>query len=310
MVSGFAKDLLLASSIIGIWPRFIEPRMLAVTQLRLPLSLPLGQKIRIVQVSDLHFGRPHSRAFIKKLLSRILHLAPDMIVITGDFLCYGRWDASEELKVFLRALHAPLGIYAVLGNHDFEKGLTINNAGDYDVLDAQPSPILKGIQRLFSAPKLTKKVTDRAKKVLPHPELLELLQKCSVQLLDNQTIQIKKTFNLTGLGEYMAGKADPKKAFQGYDVNLPGIVLVHNPDAFTLLKTYPGNLVLSGHTHGAQINLPWVKHRFCRIENPRYKSGIIREGDKTLFVTRGVGAVLPLRVNAIPEIVSITIGDL
>jgi predicted MPP superfamily phosphohydrolase len=96
-------------------------------------------------------------------------------------------------------------------------------------------------------------------------------------------------------------------AFQGYDNNLPGIILVHNPDAFTQLKAHPGHLILAGHTHGAQINLPWFRNRFCRLENPRYKRGLFQEDGKMMYVSRGLGAVFPLRFNAPPEIVSMTL---
>lgn len=108
--------------------------------------------------------------------------------------------------------------------------------------------------------------------------------------------------NICGLGEHMAGKALPQEAYKNYDTNYPGLILVHNPDAIPRLKNYPGEVILCGHTHGAQINLPWMWRRFIVLENPRYKRGLLHENQRWIYINRGVGAVMNFRWFSVPEL--------
>lgn len=306
----FLLDLLCVGSVVGLWPRYIEPKLLLTTHLEIPFRLPRTHKaVRLVQISDLHFNQTMAEWFLRKILRKICQINPDLIVITGDFLCYGQFINSPHFSHFLHALQAPLGVYAVLGNHDFSEGLSINSQGDYDVGDANRSPFITGFQRLLASPLLTGIVTERAKNTFPEPQLLEALKAASIHLLDNTTVQIKDLFNLTGLSEYMAGRVDVDQAYQHYDKTLPGVILAHNPDLFSALKTRPGHLVLSGHTHGGQINLPYLWRRFCALENPQYKTGSVLEADKHLYVSRGLGGVYPFRFNSPPEIVDIILKN-
>lgn len=310
-IASAAWDLFCASTLLGIWPRFIEPKCLFTTHLEISFKLPhKAPRLRIVQLSDVHINRASSEKFIEKIVKKVTALSPDLIALTGDFLCLGQLEAREKLSLLLEGLKAPLGVYAVLGNHDFTPPLIINAEGNYDVEEKPFSLIHRGWKLLFSRPMVSGKVTRRARRAKPHPLLLELFKQAHIELLDNRTVQVGGLFNLTGLGEHMAGQARPEIAFEGYRSDLSGIVLVHNPDTFPALKLYPGELVLSGHTHGGQINLPLLWKRFTLLENPRYKSGFFQEGDKRLYVSRGLGSALSFRLNAPPEIVSVDLKAL
>lgn len=306
MVNQFFLDALCLISIVGIWPRFIESQWIKTTQITLPFPLPENcHNLKVVQISDLHIGAHTSTAFLHKILNRVIEQKPDLIVCTGDYLCNGQIAQKDLLLFFFKALQAPLGVYAVLGNHDFEKSLTINSAGDYDIeIKRHSSPLIKGLKRLFKPINLSKIVSENAKQLNPHAELLQIFQEASINLLNNRTVSVLDLINITGVGEHMAGQVNPEVAFSNYDPTLPGIVLAHNPDTFPFLKQFPGQLVLSGHTHGGEINLPWIWRCLNPMENTKYKQGLFLEETKRLYVSRGLGGEIPFRFNARPEIVA------
>ena len=309
-ISDLLWDIWCVASVVGIWPRFIEPNLLQVNCHTLKLlDCPEALKgLKIIQFSDLHIQKNFSSRFLKQLAQKINNENPDIIVFTGDFICNSclREEDQENLLTFLNELYAPFGCYAVLGNHDYAEYVSINADGEYDILrDSEKSMIKRGFARLFGSTKLTKKVTPEAASVGLHKKLMELLSKTPFQLLENtcRLIPVKDSFfNICGLGEYTLAKTNPKMAFEDYNEEFPGLVLVHNPDAIPLLKDYPGDFILCGHTHGGQVNLPWMWTKFTLMENPQFKRGLIGYAGKKAYVNRGVGSVMKFRWFAITEI--------
>lgn len=302
------------ASILGIWPRFIEPNCLSVSHLKLSIPhLPKAlEGLTLLHFSDLHFYSGTSRRVLQKIQQELKKLRPDLVFFTGDFLCYSQLLEMEKLQQFLHSFSAPHGCFAVLGNHDYAKPVSVNDRGEYDVVEKSSSAIVKGLKRLFVPPIPSGKVTERARDTPFHSELLTLLKASPFQLLHNETqcVPIKDSaLNVTGLGEYMLDQCKPSAAFQTYDARYPGIILSHNPDSFPLLKSYPGQLILSGHTHGGQVNLPFIWKRYACVENLKYALGGLfqLEPSKWLYVNRGVGSIFPLRWRAKPEILHITL---
>ena len=85
---------------------------------------------------------------------------------------------------------------------------------------------------------------------------------------------------------------------------IPNILLSHNPDVFPVAASQGYDLTLSGHTHGGQVNFE-VLHRNLNVVQliTPYVSGLYRRGDKSIFVTRGVGTIgVPVRWGALPEV--------
>ena len=304
-------DLWCIVSIIGIWPRWIEPNILFTNQLSLPIPhLPPALKgFKILQFSDLHLHKGVSDYFLNKLSAKIQTLNPDLIAFTGDILCYSQFRDKKRLHDFLNTIAAPYGCYAIFGNHDYAQTVSINNNGDYDICESSSS-ISRGLRRLFSTIKLSKVITPQAQAVEVNKELVDFFKTTPFELLDNQTktISVHNTgLNITGVGEYSASKCKPENAFKNYDPRYPGITLLHNPDGFPSLKNYPGNIVLSGHTHGGQVNLPFLWKKFTLLENIQFKKGLFYFYDKWFYVSRGVGSIFPFRWCAPPEIVLITL---
>lgn len=299
-------------SIVGIWPRFIEPKLIKKNflKIKLPHLSPDLQDVKIAQFSDLHIHPKVSDRFLKKIIHKIEASKPDIICFTGDFLCFAQNNDLDRLEKFLQALHAPYGCYAILGNHDYGEFISINENGEYDILNASAGSFSRIFKRLWTSTILACKRTEKAKAVKHHAALEKLLKRTPFKLLKNESIllQIKNTFlNLTGLEEYVTGHYDVAKAFQNFDTCYPGIVLAHNPDSIPTLLEYPGEIILSGHTHGGQVNLPWLWKKFTLMENPHLKKGLFHIHKKWIYINRGVGSVMQFRWFAIPEILFLTL---
>lgn len=305
-------DIWCSISIVGIWPRFIEPWLLQTTKLELPikhLSHEL-EGLKIVQFSDLHLHGRVPTSFLQKITHTINDLSPDLILFSGDFLCSSQLRDSERLNTFLNSFKAPLGCYAVLGNHDYSDPIAVNNDGEYDIMRDSKSLISRGFSMMFKTTKLTGRATPEALAIKEHEGLIEFLRHTPFELLNNRTKTIKINdygLNISGLGEYTIGKTDPVKTFANYDQRYPGIVLLHNPDGFSRLKGYPGDIVLCGHTHGGQINLPWIWQKLTLLENMEFKMGLLRRDGKWLYINRGVGATVPFRFCSVPELLFLTL---
>lgn len=301
------------ASIIGIWPRFIEPRLLCINHLNLSIEhLPTDlQGLKILHFSDLHWHAGFYPSMKARLLKQIKNLKPDLIIFTGDFICRSHLEEPDALRTLLCGLEAPLGCFAVLGNHDYSRFVTVNEQGDYDVdSTSSPSNIVKGFKRLFSRIQLSKRITPTVSQVQEHGPLLELLKRTPFQLLHNETclLPVGKSFlNICGLGEYTLGRLQVDQAFQQYDTRYPGLILAHNPDAIPHLTNQPGQLILSGHTHGGQINLPWMWQKFTCLENRRFKRGLMTENGKWVYINRGIGSVMTFRWFSPPELTCITL---
>lgn len=308
----FLVDFLSIASVVGIWPRFIEPKMVSVTES--VWNLGPGQShldnLSIVHISDLHFHKKISQKFLDKIVRRICRKRPDLILFTGDFICYSLLEESERLKQFLQRLEAPLGCYCILGNHDYRRYVTLNREGVYDLLPP-PNPfrgVVRGLATIFSPSKTGNGVSDAVLSIPLHDELCALLGETPFQLLENATTVLPIGLNITGLGDMALGRCRPETAFAGYKREYPGIILSHNPDSFPFLLDYPGDWILSGHTHGEQIHFPWPKwlkrisQKLARLQNREYTRGLFTVGNKKLYVNRGLGCHKPFRFCSLPEI--------
>lgn len=300
-------DFTCAVSLIGIWPRFIEPQWLEVTKtsISIPRLHPTLQGLRILQLSDLHLDENTSPSFLQQVLESAQALNPDIVVFTGDFLCYARMKDATSLLRFLNAFNPLYGCYAVLGNHDYEEYVGINADGEYDLVAPAQTTATRMWKRLCVKKKLAGRHARRLRQLEPNADLLALLQNSPFQLLRNSTQQIAiqdTAINLCGLGEYTANDLRPQQAFRDYDRRYPGVVLAHNPDAIPLLAQYPGELLLCGHTHGGQINLPFFVDRISLVEHPEYRRGRFQEGSRTIYVNRGLGSAVRIRWGARPEL--------
>ena len=308
----FFVDFLASVSLIGIWPRFIEPKRVRITKLKWVLNTKERhlRGLKIIQLSDLHFHSKLSQKFLDTIIRKVRREQPDLILFTGDFICYSRLEAGETLSAFLCNLEAPLGSFCIFGNHDYARYVSLNRSGIYDTLPP-PNPltgVFRGVKTLLSQPKTGSRVSENARAIPLHGPLCQLLVTTPFKLLENSTITLPIGLNITGLGDLALGRFCPQTAFKGYEPRYPGIILSHNPDTFPSLLDYPGEWVLSGHTHGEQIHIPWPKwarkitQKLARLEHSTYTRGLFTVDNKKLYVNRGLGCHKPFRLFSPPEI--------
>jgi len=126
LAKGLGLLCLLAVTVLGVWAFWLEPDRVVVN--RVSLSLPdwpaSYQPVRLALVSDIHAGAPFiTSAKIDAVVSAIQDENPDAIVLLGDYVIQGVFGGDfmtpENLAPHLARLHAPLGVYGVLGNHDW-----------------------------------------------------------------------------------------------------------------------------------------------------------------------------------------------
>lgn len=117
---------LLISVLLVLWAIWIEPNRLTVNPVTLEIAgWPQGfENCKIVALSDLHVGSPHITLDKLRQVVRLTNEQnPDLIVLLGDYVIQGviggRFIAPESFVEVLKDLRAPLGVYAVLGNHDW-----------------------------------------------------------------------------------------------------------------------------------------------------------------------------------------------
>jgi predicted MPP superfamily phosphohydrolase len=267
------------------------------TKLRFP-NLPDAFKgLKIVQLSDIHSGSFQDKRAVEKGVEMVLKEKPDLILFTGDLVNDIYTEMEEYVDVFSR-LKAPLGVFSVLGNHDY---------GDYyqwKDRDAAHLEREKQAGHKIHSP-LQVEAINRLK---------EIQKQMGWRLLMNEHVPLERngaTIGLLGIENWGAkGFAKYGKmadAHAGSEVYPFKILMSHDPshwDAEVRPKYQDVDLMLSGHTHGMQFG----------IENPYFKwspvqwvykqwGGLYEEGKQKLYVNRGFGFIgYPGRVGILPEI--------
>jgi predicted MPP superfamily phosphohydrolase len=106
-----------------------------------------------------------------------------------------------------------------------------------------------------------------------------------------------------GAGDYWEDELKIDKAFSCFDQNECRVLLAHNPDSVDTEFKTSLSLVISGHTHGGQVVVPFLGPPVLPVKNKDYSSGLISTSKTQLFISRGLGwAIYPVRFNCYPEI--------
>jgi predicted MPP superfamily phosphohydrolase len=213
-----------------------------------------------------------TRAEMDACVLALLSVDADVIVVPGDFVT----SATEEVYPFAEsfsALHAPSGVYGVMGNHDFF-------AADPD--------------------RVAREVNDCGIRLLHNERTLVTKGGGSIALV-----------GIDDVGRPERASAYLRSALRGASPEVPSILLCHRPYFLPQAAEEGIDLVLSGHTHGGQIvfgRFGNVTLTPAQLFSP-YVWGHYRHGAAQMFVSRGVGTVgLPMRINCPPEIVVITLS--
>ena len=106
-----------------------------------------------------------------------------------------------------------------------------------------------------------------------------------------------------GAGDHQTDEEGVDVAFKGVPADACKILLAHNPETADAAFRTTVDLVVSGHTHGGQVKIPFIAPPKLPVRNGRYISGLMQTGRTQLFISRGIGwAGLPIRFNCFPEI--------
>jgi predicted MPP superfamily phosphohydrolase len=256
--------------------------MLDVTRYRLePRGWPAGRKLTIAVVADLHAGGPNmGLARVRAVVDTANSLRADIILVLGDFVATHRF-VTEVVPPPVWAgeiarLSAPLGVHAILGNHDWWFHQTeIRRA-----LAAIGIPVME----------------NKAVLLGPTGEKFWL-----AGLGDQIAVPL-------GHGRFR-GADDLPGTLAQITTDDPVILMAHEPDIFPHVPARV-TLTLAGHTHGGQLRLPLVWPEFVPSSyGARFAYGHIHEGGRDMIVSGGLGtSILPLRIGVPPEILHVMLG--
>ena len=140
------------------------------------------------------------------------------------------------------------------------------------------------------------------------PELTtRALEQHHINVLNNRNTLLRRgpdVIQLSGIDDWSWNATDWARAFQGLNKSLPTVLLSHQPSVLKFEQTKDVSLILSGHTHGGQINLPWfgAPARFL-TKDLMFAQGLFRIGNVQMYVSSGTGVIgLPVRFGVRPEI--------
>jgi predicted MPP superfamily phosphohydrolase len=240
----------------------------------IPRLADVFRGLRIVQISDLHYANYTEPYFIRRVIEHVNQLNPDVAVFTGDFISYGLWPYEDIVRFANNCAQILSEVkcpirYACLGNHDY----AVNRWMVTDALTNHHIPVL-----------------------INRSEPLE---------------RDGKRLWLAGIGDAIAHEARLDEAIPDASRKdgEPVILLAHEPDFLKYVVPFGVDLMLSGHTHGGQIRLPFLPPLFLPELGVEYASGLFRMGNTHLYVNRGIGTVnLPFRFDCPPEITVLTLA--
>lgn len=235
---------------------------------------------RIVQFSDAHVATFDGWLddMVPQIVDSINNQKADMIVFTGD-LQNLRPDELAPKVAQLRQLHAPDGVYSILGNHDYATYLDCDEA--------------------------TKKKNDQKTQQLERKMWTLLMNENRIIRRDSDSIVIAGMENW-GVQKRMPRNGDVRKTMKGISPKSFTVMLQHDPNAWRakILPECNAQLTLSGHTHGGQFSLfGWTPANFTYSEC----FGTYYEGDRAICVSSGLGGLIPFRLGQPGEIVVITL---
>jgi predicted MPP superfamily phosphohydrolase len=270
--SALAAGLAAATGTCGVaYTLALEPAWLAIerVRIRIPGLPPALDGLRVAQLSDLHWGPYTGQKEVQAAVNAAGSLAHHLVVLTGDFVL-GSAEYAGPCTHELTALSAPLGVYAVPGNHDYWTDI--------------------------------REVADR-------------LDAAGIPLLCNASLRLEVSGTplwLTGVDDVWERHDDLETALSGVPRDEPVLLLVHEPD-FAEVSARSSHLILlqlSGHSHGGQVNIPFLGPPMLPHLAEIYPAGLQKvPGSKLqVYTNRGIGVIAPpIRLNCRPEVTLLTL---
>lgn len=270
------------------------------------------------------------KAFIRVVLGTILVL----VLTIGSLYVYGRlearWLIVESVTIPIENLDPSLDGFTIVQMSDFHVDLNmpikfvieavkmtnqldpdlIVLTGDYVTGDADSimdlAPVLADLEARLGVYAVLGNHdvwTDAAR-------IRTALEEVGIPVLINSGLALGDgdgAIYLAGLDDAWAGSPDLDLALQGLTMDIPVILLIHEPYyAESITEDGRVSLQLSGHTHGGQIRLFGLGKTLAPIRDRKYDQGLFRIHESWLYVNRGIGGV-EVRINCRPEITKLTL---
>lgn len=257
-----------------IYARFVEPNLLVVKYENIKSTRinDEAEDLRIVQFSDTHISEYFDMQDLKRVAEKINAENPDIVVFTGDLIdeynSYEYKDNINEIWEILGSIDAPLGKYAVYGNHDYGGGA----------------------ERIYG----------------------EIMEKSGFVILKNEKMSFEDyNINIVGMDDAIFGVFEKDKLIGFMEAESYNIVLGHEPDVVDYMLEYSIDLFLAGHSHGGQVNLPFVD--VLPPLGEKYMAGMYTFNNyrqTLLYVNIGLGTTkIPLRFMAPPELTVLVLSN-
>lgn len=230
--------------------------------------------MQIAFISDLNYNNFMDKDRFDLALAKLEAANPDVVIFVGDL--FDEENISnisdqviEDLTKQLDSITAKYGKFAVLGENDY----------------------------------FSEDVTALVSKILYNSNF---------EIIQNQLLKITKDtnnyFQLVGIDSVLSGRDDIQKAYE--HVNSENLVLtvVHTPDTIEELPLKTTDLVVAGHSHGGQIQIPLLGQVYNKKLSEKYYSGFYSVNNTKLFVTNGLGTTIEdVRIFAPAEILIYTL---
>lgn len=260
--------MLVVGLALFVWGFVWEPaRLLVKTQALAVPDWPVAcTGLRVAVVTDLHVGAPHVGIDkLDRVVATVQRQSPDIVLLTGDFVIDGVIGGQWVSPETIAQHLQPLA------------------------KDGRAYAVLGNHDWWLDAGRVRRALEDAGIPVLEDASVPIAIGRCR--------------FRLAGISDATEGPHDIAKALSEVAPTEAVLAMTHNPDIFPDLPARV-SLLVAGHTHGGQVNLPW----FGRVIVPsrfgqRYAIGHVVEGGRHLFVGTGIGtSILPVRWRVPPEL--------
>lgn len=253
----FLFILLLIILLLLIYCRYEGTRGLITKEYKIETnSIPSSfDGLKVLHFSDLHYLRVVDDNMLKKIVEEINLINPDIVIFTGDLIDKDfniNDKQKEQLITLLKSINSKYGKYSIIGNHDYIK--------------------------------------DKEEIETIYNESNFILLQNTYDIIYNS--ENEKIF-LGGLDTYSYDKADIDKVmnyFKDNDNIDYKIILVHEPDYIdTITSKYDVDLVLAGHSHNGQINIPFIKNFILPYGSQKYYKNYYNVDNTPLYISSGIG---------------------
>ena len=252
----FLLIIVLVISLTIVYARYGGIRGLITKEYKIETNIDNSfDGLKIVHFSDLHYLRITNKETTKNIIKEINILNPDIVVFTGDLIDkdYNPTNTDiNDLKELLLSIKSKYGKYSVIGNND-------------------------------------NKIRETIEDIYTNSNFILLNNDYDIIYGNNND----KLF-IGGLDTYSYDKSDIDKVMTYFtdneDINYK-IILVHEPDYIDIINSKYNdiNIVLSGHSHNGQVNIPYVKKLFLPFGSRKYYKNHYKVSNTDLYISSGLG---------------------